>query len=266
VQGGGWSVLDWSPDDSKLLVLEEISVNESRLHLCEVKSGAMAQLTPNSSEKVAWSGAEFAKDGKSLFVTTDKDAEFQRLCRMDIATKQLTPLTSKLRGDVERFDLSRDGRKLAFVSNQDGASNGLTAPNGLAQQAVVALALRNAGLDPRLSLIETPFLFNNIEAGIAAAKRLLPLHDKILQERFNAKALGLDQATFDECLDTGKFQAAVEANLQEGLSFGVRGTPGFSSTASRCPRKAISRWLEFPPGTCAPGSPDGPLISIRNAS
>jgi len=48
-----------------------------------------------------------------------------------------------------------------------------------------------AGHDPRLSLIETPFLFNNIEAGMAAAKRLLPLHDKILQERFNAKALGL---------------------------------------------------------------------------
>lgn len=48
-----------------------------------------------------------------------------------------------------------------------------------------------AGHDPRLSLIETPFLFNNIDAGMAAAKRLLPLHDRILQERFNAKALGL---------------------------------------------------------------------------
>jgi C4-dicarboxylate-binding protein DctP len=48
-----------------------------------------------------------------------------------------------------------------------------------------------AGLDPRLSLIETPFLFNNIEAGTAAAKRLLPLHDEVLQEKFNAKALGL---------------------------------------------------------------------------
>lgn len=48
-----------------------------------------------------------------------------------------------------------------------------------------------AGSDPRLSLIETPFLFNNFEAGTAAAKRLLPLHDKILQERFNSKALGL---------------------------------------------------------------------------
>lgn len=48
-----------------------------------------------------------------------------------------------------------------------------------------------AGSDPRLSLIETPFLFNSIEAGTAAAKRLLPLHDKILQQRFNQKALGL---------------------------------------------------------------------------
>jgi TRAP-type C4-dicarboxylate transport system substrate-binding protein len=48
-----------------------------------------------------------------------------------------------------------------------------------------------AGSDPRLSLIETPFLFNSFEAGTAAARRLLPLHDKILQERFNQKALGL---------------------------------------------------------------------------
>ena len=48
-----------------------------------------------------------------------------------------------------------------------------------------------AGSDPRLSLIETPFLFNSFEAGTAAAKRLLPIHDKILQERFNQKALGL---------------------------------------------------------------------------
>lgn len=48
-----------------------------------------------------------------------------------------------------------------------------------------------AGSDPRLSLIETPFLFNSFDAGTAAAKRLLPLHDKIIQEKFNQKALGL---------------------------------------------------------------------------
>lgn len=122
VQGGGWSVQDWSPDDAKLLIREYISVNESRLHLCDVRTGVMRLVTPKFAGRVSWSDAVFAKDGKSLFVTTDKDSEFQRLCRLDLATQKLTPLTFKLHGDVEALDLSRDGRKLAFVSNEDGAS------------------------------------------------------------------------------------------------------------------------------------------------
>jgi dipeptidyl aminopeptidase/acylaminoacyl peptidase len=122
VQGGGWSVLDWSPDSAKLLVGEYVSVNESRLYLCDAKSGAMELLTPKSAEPVAWGAGQFAKDGKSLFVTTDKDSEFQRLCRLDLATRKLAPLTAPRHGDVEAFDLSHDGRKLAFVSNEDGVS------------------------------------------------------------------------------------------------------------------------------------------------
>lgn len=46
-------------------------------------------------------------------------------------------------------------------------------------------------LDPRLGVIEAPFLFNNNEAANYAAKELLPLYDQILQEKFNAKGLGL---------------------------------------------------------------------------
>lgn len=42
-----------------------------------------------------------------------------------------------------------------------------------------------------------------------------------------AKELGLDDAAFAACLDSGKFQDVIEANLQEGVGFGVRGTPGF---------------------------------------
>ena len=39
VKGGGWDVIDWSPDDKQLLVLEEISINESYLWLFNAETG-----------------------------------------------------------------------------------------------------------------------------------------------------------------------------------------------------------------------------------
>jgi TRAP-type transport system periplasmic protein len=48
-----------------------------------------------------------------------------------------------------------------------------------------------AGLDARLGLLELPFLFTNNRSANEASKSLLPLFDKILQEKFNAKGLGM---------------------------------------------------------------------------
>ena len=42
-----------------------------------------------------------------------------------------------------------------------------------------------------------------------------------------AAQLGLDTATFDDCLDTGKSTAEVEKDLQDAQSYGVGGTPAF---------------------------------------
>lgn len=122
VQGGGWSVMAWSPDDSKLLLGEYISINESHFHLCDVKSGKMEKIEATMTKNVAWSAGKFAKDGKSLFVTTDKDSEFQRLCRLDLASGKLTPLSSDTAGDVEDFDLTADGEKIAYITNEKGVS------------------------------------------------------------------------------------------------------------------------------------------------
>jgi TRAP-type C4-dicarboxylate transport system substrate-binding protein len=46
-------------------------------------------------------------------------------------------------------------------------------------------------LDPRLGAVETPFLFNNMNAQNSALKELGPLYDQILQEKFNARGFGL---------------------------------------------------------------------------
>jgi dipeptidyl aminopeptidase/acylaminoacyl peptidase len=120
VEGGGWSVQDWSVDEQTLLVGQYISINESKLYLVDVKKGTKELLTPQTTEKVSYSQAQFARDGHSVFVATDKDSEFQRLMRLDLQTRKFTVLTKDIPWDVDEFDLSRDGRTLAFITNEDG--------------------------------------------------------------------------------------------------------------------------------------------------
>lgn len=42
-----------------------------------------------------------------------------------------------------------------------------------------------------------------------------------------AKEVGLDMAGFETCFDTGKYQAAVKRDIEEGNRVGVTGTPAF---------------------------------------
>lgn len=119
--GGGWEPLDWSPDDKKILLMEELSVNESYLWLVDTVSGEKTALTPrDGKEEVSYFQAKFSKDGQGLYVTTDKDSEFHRLAYVDLGTKQHTYLTSEIPWDVVNFDLSRDGKRIAFVTNENG--------------------------------------------------------------------------------------------------------------------------------------------------
>ncbi|WP_290889415.1 S9 family peptidase [Fischerella sp.] len=123
VEGGGWGPLDWSTDDRQLLAIESISVNESYLWVVDTNSGEKTLITPKGGkEKVAYDAGLFSKDGKGLYVISDRDSEFTRLAYVDLATKQHTYLTSHIPWDVEDFDLTKDGKHIAFVTNEDGTS------------------------------------------------------------------------------------------------------------------------------------------------
>jgi dipeptidyl aminopeptidase/acylaminoacyl peptidase len=121
--GGGWQPEDWSPDDKKILLKEEISINESYLWLVDTTTGEKIELTPrNAAEKVSYGEARFSKDGKGIYITTDRDSEFRRLAYLDLATKQPSYLTKSIHWDVETFDLTHDGKMLAFLTNEEGVS------------------------------------------------------------------------------------------------------------------------------------------------
>jgi dipeptidyl aminopeptidase/acylaminoacyl peptidase len=120
----GWYISDWSPDDARLLVGEYISANESYLWIMDVASGGKDLLTPRveGPDKIAYGGGLFSADGRSIYLTHDKGGEFQQLVHMDLESKKETVLTAHIPWDVEGFDLSKDGRRLAFVTNEDGVN------------------------------------------------------------------------------------------------------------------------------------------------
>ena len=107
LEGGGWAALDWSPDDRQLVVIEYVSINESYLWLVEVATGERRLLTPKGGAvPVAYDGAQFSRDGKGLYVSTDRDAEFLRLAYLDLATGAHRYLTT----DLASLKLDRDAR------------------------------------------------------------------------------------------------------------------------------------------------------------
>jgi len=121
--GGGWAPLDFSPDGKKLILQEELSINESYLWMVDLAKKEKTLLTPKGgADKVAYGRARFAKDGKGLYLTTDKESEFQRLAYVDLATQKYTFLTTTIPWDVEDFDLSHDGKNLAISTNENGES------------------------------------------------------------------------------------------------------------------------------------------------
>jgi len=120
-EGGGWAALAWSPDDRQLLIGESISANESYRWLVDLASGEKRLLTPKGGgEKVHYGGGVFARDGKSVYVSTDKGSEFHRLARVDLATGGHDFLSTHIDWDVDDFKLSPDGTTIAFATNEDG--------------------------------------------------------------------------------------------------------------------------------------------------
>jgi dipeptidyl aminopeptidase/acylaminoacyl peptidase len=101
--------------------MELISVAKSNIWLVDVNAKTKTQVNADAGD-VSYGNPKFSADGKSLYLTTDKDHEFERLARLDLADKRLTYLTPDIPWDVAGFDLSPDGTKLVFTTNEAGIS------------------------------------------------------------------------------------------------------------------------------------------------
>ena len=121
---GWWFPLDWSPDDSKLLVGQYLSINESVVHVVDVESKQVTRLSPEADGdgKAAYGSARFGRDGETVYLTSDREGEFTELYQTDVTGTKWRPLTRDIPWDVEDVAMSPDGRTLAFTTNEHGYS------------------------------------------------------------------------------------------------------------------------------------------------
>lgn len=119
-----WVPSDFAADGSSLLVLNYISITDSRIHLVDVASGTARLVAGGGDEIGSYSSIipKFAPDGRGFFLATDLGSEFTRLAYQDLESGERRIITEEIPWDVEEFELSRDGSRAAFVMNEDGIS------------------------------------------------------------------------------------------------------------------------------------------------
>lgn len=120
-KGGSWSAGDWSMDDKKIIVRNGISATKSFMHIMDIETGELTQIS-GSEEETAFGNATWSADGKGIYLVNDEGSEFSQLKYFDIATKKSKIITTGIKWDVGGVTMNKKRNKLLFSVNENGYS------------------------------------------------------------------------------------------------------------------------------------------------
>jgi dipeptidyl aminopeptidase/acylaminoacyl peptidase len=122
--GAYWGPADWDGGNQRLLVVQYVSITDSRVWIVDVTTGELRRIAGSEDSPANYSGISprFAPDGRGVFLATDRGNEFNRLVYANLDTGRMEAITTDIPWNVEGFALSEDGRRAAFTVNEDGRS------------------------------------------------------------------------------------------------------------------------------------------------
>ena len=119
-EGDGWlSLAGWSPDDDQLLVHEARSSFDHELHVCDVDSGELRQITDHEDD-IRYSSPEWAPDGEGIYLATDEDADTRSLRYLDLASGELATVWEGGDWEVDGVAIDEDSDLAVASRNVDG--------------------------------------------------------------------------------------------------------------------------------------------------
>ncbi len=134
---------------SSSLVAVQLAIQSLRAGQCDLALGAGVNVILNPATTIALSKSQMmAPDGRCKAFSAAADGFVRSEGCGVVVLKRLS--------DAERDDDRIVGVIRGVAANQDGRSNGLTAPSGRAQEAVIADALADAGVEgAQIGYVET---------------------------------------------------------------------------------------------------------------
>ena len=112
---------DIAADKASLIFARGISNREDQLFRLDLATGQATRIAPDAPAAI-YQNPKFLPGGQSIIVISDRGSDTRRLIEIDLASGKERVLTPDLKWDVESFDISDDGRVLAYAVNEDGFS------------------------------------------------------------------------------------------------------------------------------------------------
>jgi len=118
---GRYEGFHFSRDARRIAFVERISPSESHVWVIDTVTGSRGRVTPVAAGKrVSYSSPQFSRDGRALFVLSDRDSEFRRLVFLPLGPGREKVLTAAHAHDVDAFEMAWDPNRIAFTTNEDG--------------------------------------------------------------------------------------------------------------------------------------------------
>jgi dipeptidyl aminopeptidase/acylaminoacyl peptidase len=121
--GSYWTATDFSASGSKVLIQNYISINDARVNLLDLDTGAVTLLAGGTETPSANFAFAFDDDNEGFWFVTDQGGEFRQLAWQSSepgAAPEI--LTTDIHWDVGGGDMSHDHRRAAFTVNENGMS------------------------------------------------------------------------------------------------------------------------------------------------
>ena len=113
---------DISADGRHVLVSRNLSNRENRLLVLDLETGETRELGWSAATPARYDEPRFARNGRSVIAITDSGSDVSRLMEFDLETGRSRSISPESRWGIEDYDLSDDGRLLAFAFNEEGYS------------------------------------------------------------------------------------------------------------------------------------------------